>query len=162
VYILFTIIGFLLLFFGILGAFIPFIPGPLVSFLGILLISYLHDFTFIIFDNLFYFAVVAGLITFLDYWLQVYSVKIFGGGKFSLIGVIIGILFGLFILPPFGVIICPFVGAYLGALYDSDFNLFSSFRISFGALIGFMGGVVIKISYSIFALWTALSYLIIV
>ena len=144
-YILFTIIGFLLLFFGILGAFIPFIPGPPVSFLGILLISYLHDFTFINFDNLFYFAVVAGLITFLDYWLQVYSVKIFGGGKFSLIGVIIGI---------------PFVGAYLGALYESDFNLFSSFRIAFGALIGFMGGVVIKISYSIFALCTALSYLI--
>ena len=158
--ILIIIIAFLLFFFGILGAFLPILPGPILSFLGLLLISYLHDFTFINFDNLIYFAAIAVLITFLDYWLQAYSVTIFGGGKSSLTGVIIGILFGLFILPPFGVIIFPFIGAYLGALYESDFNFSSSLKIAFGALVGFLGGVVMKLAYSIFALWQTLSYLL--
>ena len=153
-------IAFLLLLFGILGAFLPVLPGPPISFLGLLLISYLYDFTFINLDNLIYFAGIAALITFLDYWLQAYSVKVFGGGKSSLIGVIIGILFGLFILPPFGVVIFPFIGAYLGALYESDFNFFSSLKIAFGALVGFLGGVVMKLAYSIFALWKTLSYLL--
>lgn len=158
-YVLIIIIAFLLLFLGILGAFVPVLPGPPVSFLALLLISYLYDFNFINFDNLIYFAVIAALITFLDYWLQAYSVKIFGGGKSSLTGVIIGIFLGLFVLPPFGVIIFPFIGAYLGALYESDFNFFSSLKIAFGALVGFLGGVVMKLSYSIFALWKVLSYL---
>lgn len=157
--ILIIIIAFLLLFFGILGAFLPVMPGPALSFFGILLISYLTDFTHITFDNLIYLAVIAFLITFLDYWLQILSVKIFGGGKHSLIGVIVGLLFGLFIFPPFGVFLGPFFGAYLGALYETDFNLLSSFKIAFGAIVGFISGIIMKISYSIYAFWIALSYL---
>ena len=157
--ILIIIIAFLLLFFGILGAFFPVIPGPPLSFFGILLISYLTDFTHITFDNLIYLAVIAFLITFLDYWLQIFSVKIFGGGKHSLIGVIVGLLFGLFIFPPFGVFLGPFFGAYLGALYETDFNFLSSLKIAFGAIVGFISGIIMKISYSIYAFWIALSYL---
>ena len=153
------IIAFLLLLFGIFGAFFPVIPGPPLSFFGILLISYLTDFTHITFDNLIYLAVIALLITFLDYWLQILSVKIFGGGKHSLIGVIVGLLFGLFIFPPFGVFLGPFFGAYLGALYETDFNFLSSLKIAFGAIVGFISGIIMKISYSIYAFWIALSYL---
>ena len=157
--ILIIIIAFLLLFFGILGAFLPVIPGPTLSFFGVLLISYLTDFTHITFDNLIYLAVIAFLITFLDYWLQILSVKIFGGGKHSLIGVIVGLLLGLFIFPPFGVFLGPFFGAYLGALYETDFNFLSSLKIAFGAIVGFVSGIIMKISYSIYAFWIALSYL---
>lgn len=157
--ILIIIIAFLLLFFGILGAFLPVIPGPALSFFGVLLISYLTDFTHITFDNLIYLAVIAFLITFLDYWLQILSVKIFGGGKHSLIGVIVGLFFGLFIFPPFGVFLGPFFGAYLGALYETNFNLLSSLKIAFGAIVGFISGIIMKISYSIYAFWIALSYL---
>mgnify|MGYP003303058493 CR=1 FL=1 len=90
---LIVIFSVILLILGLIGSFLPIIPGPPVSFIGLLL---LHLFTpfFLSEDILIYFALAAAIITFLDYWLQIYSVKIFGGGKASTLGVIIGILFG--------------------------------------------------------------------
>ena len=136
---------------GLLGAFLPIIPGPLLSFIAILL---LHCFTsFNVPDNLLiYFGLFVVVITFLDYWLQVYSVKIFGGGKAAKVGVVVGIIVGIFI-PPFGVIFGPFIGAYIGALYESDSDVLKSFKVACGAFIGFLGGTVLKVIYSFYIIY---------
>ena len=125
---LIVIFSVILLILGLIGSVLPIIPGPPVSFIGLLL---LHLFTpfFLSEDILIYFALAAAIITFLDYWLQIYSVKIFGGGRASTIGVVIGILFGVFLFPPFGVIVGPFIGAYVGAIIESDFDLIKSFTL---------------------------------
>lgn len=149
--ILIIIISVLLLCLGLLGSFLPIIPGPLLSFIAILL---LHCFTCFNLpdDLLIYFGLFVMVITFLDYWLQVYSVKIFGGGKAAKIGVVVGIIVGIFI-PPFGVIVGPFIGAYIGAVYESDSDLLKSLKVACGALIGFLGGVVLKVSYSFYIIY---------
>ena len=91
---LIVIFSVILLILGLIGSVLPIIPGPPVSFIGLLLLHYFTPF-FLSEDLLIYFGLVAAIITFLDYWLQIYSVKIFGGGRASTIGVIIGILFGV-------------------------------------------------------------------
>ena len=157
--ILIIVFSIILLILGVIGSILPIVPGPPLSFVGLLL---LHLFTPFVMqeDYLFLFGISAALITFLDYWLQVYSVQIFGGGKISTIGVIIGILVGVFIFPPVGVLVGPFLGAYIGAIVESDFDLVKSFKIAFGSLIGFLGGTVLKFVYSIVVIWQYLDFLI--
>ena len=157
--ILIIIISILLLILGIIGAVFPIVPGPLFSFIGILL---LHLFTPYNMQNdvLILFGLIALIITFLDYWLQIYSVRFFGGGRFSTIGVVIGIILGFFLFPPFGIVVGPFIGAYIGAVVESDFNLIKSFKIAFGSLVGFIGGTILKLAYSFLAIWHYFSYIL--
>ena len=157
--ILIIVFSIILLILGVIGSILPIVPGPPLSFVGLLL---LHLFTPFVMqeDYLFLFGIAAAMITFLDYWFQVYSVKLFGGGKASTIGVIIGILVGVFIFPPVGVLVGPFLGAYIGAIVESDFDLVKSFKIAFGSLIGFLGGTILKFVYSIVVIWQYLDFLI--
>ena len=157
--ILIIIFSIILLILGVLGSILPVIPGPPLSFVGLLLLHYFTPFEMQE-DFRLLFGFSAALITFLDYWLQVYSVKLFGGGRTSTIGVIIGIVLGLFIFPPIGVLVGPFLGAYIGAIIESDFDLLKSFKIAFGSLIGFLGGTILKFVYSIVVIWQYLDFLI--
>ena len=93
--------------------------------------------------------IISGLVifvTFLDYYVQIKGVQLFGGGKKSTNGAIIGLIAGLFIFPPFGILIGPFIGALIGALMESDNNLWKSIKIATGAFVGFISGVILKIS----------------
>ena len=150
------ILSILLFFLGLLGAFLPIIPGPFFSFLAILLLQFFTSYSFNL-DYLIMLGVLAIVITFLDYWVQVYSVKYFGGRKSSTIGVVLGIIFGIFFIPPIGVVVGPFIGAYLGALLESDFDFLNSFKVAGGALIGFLCGTILKFCYSLFTIWSFIS-----
>ena len=150
------LLSLIFLFLGLLGVFLPIIPGPFFSFLAILLLQFFTSYSFNT-DYLIILGLLAIIITFLDYWLQVYSVRYFGGGKSSTIGVILGIILGIFFIPPIGVIVGPFIGAYLGALLESDFDFLNSFKVAGGALIGFLCGTILKFCYSLFTIWFFIS-----
>ena len=147
----FLIIAFvvLLLIIGIAGSIIPVLPGPPISFLGLLLF---HFFTShqIDTDTLWLSAAAVSIITFLDYWLQVYGVKKFGGGKKAINGTILGLILGLFVFPPFGVIIGPFIGAFIGAKMEEKEDSTRAIKIGLGALAGFFGGTILKFAVSIY------------
>ena len=146
------IISIFFLILGLVGSVLPIVPGPPLSFFGLLLLHFFTSFN-LEGDYLFYFGAFAVIITLLDYWLQIYSVKYFGGGRSSTFGVIIGILFGIFIFPPFGIIVGPFFGGYFGALIESDYDFVKSFKIAIGSLVGFFGGTILKFVYSIICIW---------
>ena len=150
------LLSLIFLFLGLLGVFLPIIPGPFFSFLAILLLQFFTSYSFNT-DYLIILGLLAIIITFLDYWLQVYSVRYFGGGKSSTIGVILGIILGIFFIPPIGVIVGPFIGAFLGALLESDFDFLNSFKVAGGALIGFLCGTILKFCYSLFTIWSFIS-----
>ena len=83
--------------------------------------------------------------------MQIKGVKYFGGGKYAERGVLIGIIFGLF-LSPIGIIIGPLLGSFLGAKLEKN-DFVSSLKISVGALIGFFGGVIAKLAYVFLAMY---------
>ena len=142
------IIVILLLLIGLIGCIIPALPGPPISFSGLLLFHFLTSYN-LEEDTLWLLAAVVVAITFLDYWLQVYGVKKFGGGRKAINGTIIGLVLGLFFLP-FGVIIGPFVGAFLGAKMEAKEDTNRAIKIALGALAGFLGGTVLKFAVSIY------------
>ena len=128
---------------GIAGSFLPLIPGPLTSWLGILILSFapsiLIENQFLIFSFCIAFAIFI-----LDNIIPVLGVKKFGGGKASIIGSSIGLILGILFLGPFGLLIGPFAGAFIGELIMNFNDRKGALKAAYGALIGFFTGVFIK------------------
>jgi len=147
-----VIIGIgVLLFLGIIGSIMPVLPGPTFSYAGLLLFNFFFERMH--WDRVIWIGVVVVVITFLDYFLQIYGVKKAGGGKYAIRGSIIGMLLGIFLFPPFGILVGAFIGAYVGAKIESDKN---EVKIAFGALWGFIAGTILKLCTSFYIIYILL------
>src|SRR5690554_5087687 len=100
-------IGAILMVVGILGSFLPVLPGVPLSWLGLLLLyltpSVPMDYWFL---GITFF--VAVLIYALNLIIPAMGTKRFGGSRSGMIGATIGLVVGLIAPIPFGVIIGPF------------------------------------------------------
>ena len=150
-------IVFLFLFFGLIGCVIPVIPGPIFSLMGLFIFHFFTSHSISL--NLLMLTILVFLFTILDYWLQLYSVQKFGGGKKAIYGTFIGLLVGMFFFPPFGIILGPLIGALIGALIEKK-NTYDSVKIALGSLLGFIFGTVLKISISVYMIYLVISILI--
>ena len=151
----------ILLFLGIIGCFIPIIPGPPISYCGLLVFHFFSSYS--IEEDIFLFLTfIVIAVTFFDLWVQIYGVKKFGGTKKSVNGSIIGLIFGIFFFPPFGIIFGPFLGAFIGARMEESSDVIIAFKIALGSLAGFFVGTILKLSisvYIIFIIFQELPYL---
>ena len=138
------IFGFIFMLLGILGSFLPILPGPPISWLGLLLLhltkSVPQNWTFLGIT-----LVIAIVIFVLDYIIPAVGTKKFGGTKYGMIGTTIGLLVAIFfpILGPFGIIIWPFVGALVGELINKADNKTAT-KAAFGSFLGFLTGTFMK------------------
>ncbi len=151
------IVGILLLIIGAAGAIIPGIPGPIVSFIALLLLQLQENAPFEE-DFLVIMGIIAAAVTFLDYVVPIWGTKKFGGSKMGVRGSIVGLIVGIIGLPilgivigPFGIIgilLGPFIGAYIGeSMAGKDST--TAMRSAVGSFIGFLGGTLMKLAYSI-------------
>ncbi len=135
-------IAALFLVLGIIGSFLPVLPGPLTSWVGLLIQHFSEaipmDKTFLVIT-----LIVAILIWILDYIIPAMGTKRFGGTKYGMIGTSIGLVIGLFAPIPFGIVIGPFVGAYLGELLNKTDSK-TAMKAAFGSFIGFITSTFIK------------------
>lgn len=67
-----------------------------------------------------------------------------GGGRAGIIGSTIGLIIGLLFLGPLGILLGPFVGAFLGELLFNKSDTRDAFKTASGALLGFLSGVFLK------------------
>ena len=142
--VLFISLGALFILLGIVGSFIPIIPGPLTGWLGLLILSFAPSINLEKRFLLFYFC-IALTIFILDNIIPILGAKKFGGGRGSTVGSSVGIIIGILFLGPFGLIIGPFCGAFLGEFYVNQNNKKGALKAAFGALIGFLTGVFLKL-----------------
>jgi uncharacterized protein len=128
---------------GIVGCILPLIPGPPLSFLGFIILQCTSKFEY---SWQFFLAwgLVVGIVQFLDYIVPIWGTKRFGGGRKGAWGSAIGVVVGIFVYPPWGLIICPFAGAIIGELIDGR-NTQEAFRAGFGSFVGFLAGNIIKL-----------------
>ncbi|MEP2670780.1 MAG: DUF456 domain-containing protein [Cyclobacteriaceae bacterium] len=143
--IVWTVFGGMLMLAGIIGCLLPFLPGPPLSFLGLLLLQIKETAPFTT-KFLIIWAVIVIAITVMDYLVPIYGTKRFGGTKYGLWGCAIGLVAG-FWFGPIGIIAGPFLGALLGEWLgnrDSD----QAFRAAIGSFVGFLFGTVLKLMAS--------------
>jgi uncharacterized protein YqgC (DUF456 family) len=142
------ILSILLIVTGLLGCLLPVLPGPPFSFLGLLLLHFTKfaDFTVTL---LIVTAVLAIIVTVLDYVVPIWGTKKFGGSKAGQWGATIGMIIGMIFLGPLGLIFGPLVGAIIGELIKGTESR-QALRAGFGAFIGFLLGVGLKLAASLY------------
>ena len=109
------LIGFVFVCLGIIGSFLPVLPGPLTGWFGLLLLhipkTIPMNWTFLGIT-----LALAIIIFILDYFIPAIGTKRFGGTKYGVYGTTIGLIIGLLSPIPFGMLLGAFFGAFIGEL----------------------------------------------
>ncbi len=138
------LLGFILMITGIIGSFLPVLPGTPVSWVGLLLL-YL---TSAVPDDWWFLGitlVVALFVFAMDYIIPAVGTRKFGGTRSGMIGTTLGLVVAIIfpVLGIFGIIFWPFLGAFLGELLNKA-DRQSALKAAFGSFIGFLTGTFLK------------------
>ena len=141
-------LGFFFILLGIIGSFLPVLPGPITGWIGILLLHLTEvipmDWTFLGIT-----LGVAVIIWGLDYVIPAWGTKKFGGSKYGIWGTVFGLIIGILFLGPLGIIIGPFAGAFIGELIHDSTDSKRAAKAAFGSFVGFMFSTGLKFLVSI-------------
>ena len=152
---LWIVVGVILLLVGIVGCVLPFLPGPPLCFLALLVQQFNSDPPFTS-KFMWIWAGITLLVVLLEYVIPVYGTKRFGGTKYGMWGSTIGLIAGLW-FGPLGIVIGPFVGAFVGemlATQDSAMAL----RSAWGSFVGFLFGTLLKLIVCFVMGWYLIKY----
>jgi uncharacterized protein YqgC (DUF456 family) len=141
------ILGLLFSLIGVIGCIVPIIPGPPLSFFALIILSYARNWE--PFSTLFL-IIMAGLtivVTLLDYVVPAIGAKRYGASTLGVWGSIIGMLFGLFIFPPWGMLIGAIAGALAGELLSGKRGK-KVVRAGWGVLVGNILCIGLKLAFS--------------
>jgi len=141
---------------GILGSFLPVLPGPPLAYLGLICLYFIPE-TGVSGRELGMHGVVVSGITLLDYYIPIWGTKQFGGSKSGVRGAMMGLVIGLF-FAPLGILLGPFLGAFLGELIAGSSQR-RAWRAALGSFLGFLAGTILKLAYAFFILWMIISSL---
>lgn len=144
------IVAFVLMLIGLIGAIVPGIPGTPISLAGLIVLALTETVEFSV-PFWVIISVIAVVITVLDYIVPALGTKKFGGTKKGMWGSTLGLLAGMFIISfgPLGlggIIVGPFIGAYIGELIAHNPH---PWKAAFGSFIGFLAGTLLKIVFGI-------------
>lgn len=140
------IVGLLCVMVGVLGSFMPILPGLPISWVGLLLI-HLTSAVPMNYTYLGIWLAIAILVLLLDYIIPAMGTKKYGGSKYGVWGTTIGLLVGMF-FPPFGFVIGPFLGAYIGEMIHQKDSKIAT-RAAWGSFMGFLTSTFMKFIFSV-------------
>ena len=144
--IILAVLGAALVLIGFLGSVLPIIPGPPISWAGLLLLkwtAFVDDHGAAYEKTLWILLFFVILVTILDYVVPIMGTKKYGGSKRGVWGATIGVVVGLF-FGPLGIIIGPFLGAYIGEITTGKKEK-EALRAAWGSFVGFLLGVGLKL-----------------
>lgn len=140
--IILIILGSICLLVGLAGCILPMLPGPPIAYLALVLLHFTDIVSFTTGQLVLWFFIII-VIQVLDYFIPMFGVRKFGGTKWGNWGCLIGTVAGLFLFPPFGVLIGPFAGAVIGELLGGK-ETKHALRAGLGAFVGFLLGTALK------------------
>ena len=141
-----AVLGTALVLVGFVGSILPIIPGPPISWAGLLLLKwtdFVNDHGAAYENALWILLFFVVLVTILDYVVPIMGTKKYGGSKRGVWGATIGVVVGLF-FGPLGIIIGPFLGAYIGEITTGKKDR-DALRAAWGSFMGFLLGVGLKL-----------------
>lgn len=134
---------------GILGSILPALPGPPLTWVGMLLLYFWggtdgageHM-------SLTLLLVMLGItvaVSIIDYVVPLYFTRLTGGTKAAERGAMAGLIFGLLVVPPVGMILGSFLGAFLAELYYARKTTGDALKSALGSFLGFITGTGLKL-----------------
>jgi uncharacterized protein len=143
----FWLVALLLVGTGLIGLFLPVLPGAPLIFAGLVIAAWAEDFHYAGLWTVVILAILMLLTLAVDFWATIFGAKKFGASKRAVIGALIGLVIGIFLGFP-GIIFGPFIGAVVGEL-SAQKDLKQATRAGIGATIGLVLGAAIKLALAL-------------
>lgn len=137
---------------GLVGCFLPVLPGPPISW-GALLLLYFFGNGEMSLRFLLIWLGVTIIVTILDYVVPAQFTRVTGGSKAAGRGSMIGLLVGLIFFPPWGMLIGAFLGALLAEVLVNRTPVADSVKHALGSFLGFLAGTFCKFVSSALMFW---------
>jgi len=139
-YTLINVASLVLLVLGLLGTFLPVLPGLLLSLCGLLIYKFGTDAPLPM-AYVWIFSALTLVSIILNYVIPARTTRKYGGTRWGSIGSVIGTFAGMFFIPvPFGFLIGMFLGVFVGELLHDAKDKKKAWNSTKGALIGFIYG----------------------
>ncbi|USG68048.1 DUF456 domain-containing protein [Brevibacillus ruminantium] len=136
---------------SIVGIFFPVLPDTLLLWGGFLIYHFFIAEPGAGLPASFWWGMVAMSILLYgaDLLTNMYFVKKYGGSKASSWAAVLGIFLGIFLFPPFGMLIMPFVLVVLVELLFQNQPIERAVKAGVGSLIGFLSSALVKVMLQI-------------
>jgi uncharacterized protein len=129
---------------GVIGTFLPVLPGAALVFGGMLLAAWIDDFQRIGWITLIILGVLTMLVFIIDVVAAFLGAKRVNASRLALVGAAVGTIIGLF-FGIVGILIAPFIGAVIGELVARG-RLEPAARVGFGTWLGMAVGALAKMA----------------
>ena len=147
---------------GIIGSIVPALPGPPLGWLAMLCVFFCNGSNAagepMTLTCLLVWLGITIIVTILDYVVPAYMTKATGGHKAASRGAAIGLIVGMF-FTPVGMILGSLAGAFIGEFVFADSGVWTSFKATIGAFLGFISGTLMKVVVSAAMTWYVIIYL---
>ena len=141
---LFAVLAVLCGVLGVLGSVLPVLPGTPLAYVGMVLLAltsyHPYSWSFMI-----VWGVITLVVTIADYYLPAVMTSKFGGSPYAKRGSLAGVIAGFFLFPPWGLILCPFLGAFIGELMWNSSDKQHAFKVAVGSFVAFLLGTGAKL-----------------
>lgn len=129
---------------GVIGSFVPVLPGAALVFAGMLLAAWIDHFERIGWITLTILGSLTALVFVIDIVAGFLGAKRVGASRLAITGAAVGTVVGMF-FGIAGLVIAPFVGAVIGELLARG-RLEGAARVGFGTWLGMAVGALAKIA----------------
>jgi uncharacterized protein len=141
------VIGSILMILGLAGSVLPVLPGPPLSFIGLLLLAFVEHFSPPLTPTLIIvLGVVMVLMIVMDYVLPLLGAKKYGSSKWGAWGSVLGMVIGVF-WSPFGMLVGAFVGAIVGEWLAGKKGE-EALKAGWGVMVGTMFATIFRLGIS--------------
>ncbi|HRY12811.1 MAG TPA: DUF456 domain-containing protein [Syntrophomonadaceae bacterium] len=142
------IIALLFILVGIAGTFLPVLPGVALIFAAIAAYGWYEGFQSITAGYLMVLAGLTVISMLVDYLSAYWGAKYFDSSRLGMWGAVLGSVVGIFLFPPLGILICPWLGAVGGELIQGH-EYKKAMKSGLGAVIGLFSGIAFKVAIGI-------------
>ena len=141
------IIGALLILLGLAGCVLPVLPGPPLSFVGLLLLALVTHFSAPLTPTvIILMAVITLAVTIGDFVIPLRGARRYGASKWGIWGSVIGMAMGIF-FSPFGMLLGAFIGA-VAVEWLVQKEKGRAIKAGWGVFIGSLVGTALKLGAS--------------
>jgi hypothetical protein len=140
---------------GLLGAVLPFLPGPLVLFIAGLLHSFLRPESGVSGRGIACLAVLLVIAYAVDFASGMMGARWFGASRWGILGVFVGGLLGIFFSLP-GLILGPLIGGFAFELLLAKKEMKPAIQSTWGTLVGTTLGLALRLLVSLAMITTFL------
>lgn len=131
---------------GIVGVFVPVLPGIPLAWLGLFIYAIGTGFERISIITIIVLFILMALIMLIDFLAPMLGAKKYKASKYGILGAFVGLIAGIIFFGFWGIIIGPFIGAFAVELLVKRQPRIA-FRSAFGTLVGFIAGTLLKVIF---------------